>query len=492
MNIVRHILCSKEANVLPGVPLLTLVKLLARAITSHLGDYVAVVDKTGTSYFYTASSVMALPLVPPYMLSDVTDEVNTIWNTLVPRTVHFLVLDDPNLAAFLGAANSFFEVVTPFISYDHKFLPLPAPLQAWLLPNGGRGMPAVLLPASPVGHAGDATFFEISEAWNAPNPPERDSVRLRLTPLQINAAAGEALWTNVNAATRATFERWARTVTWKRVGISISGGGASVFRLVPMFQALEAVGLPIDFLAGVSGGTVFSACYAVGGLPKVLELADRGTAFLAAVTGGLVSSWIVQQFIDNFFQDCGICNTEIRVLPVSMRVAPMSAPRATAVVDGTIGQAVRASGGAPFFAPYFVDHGRQSDGAVLAGLPPPFLAEQFGADIVFAMNVMALPADRFPGETVPFFGDVMSLFYRYTPLGRVADIWGATSTMLHTISQGAGLTANVFVDTPPRNWSPIEPFLFYNSVTYANIGLGPGVDVNAKAAECLLNWQLLA
>ncbi len=490
MNIVRHVLCSKSAAVLPGVPLLTLVKLLARAIAGHLGDYSVVVAQTGTSYFYTASSIIPINLVAPFMLNDVEDEADTIWNTLPPRTVHFLVLDDPNLAAFVGVANSFFDVVTPFIAYNDKFLPLPAPLSAWLLPTG-RGMAAVLLPSSTSGNAGNATFYAIEDGWNAPHPPERDSCRMRLTPLQVNDAAGTALWGNVATNTRATFERWARTVAWKRVGISISGGGASVFRLVPMFQALEAEGLPIDFLAGVSGGTVFSACYAVGGIPKVLELANRGTAFLAAVTGGLVSSWLVQRFIDNFFGNCGICNTEIRVLPISMRVAPMSAPQATAVVDGTLGQAVRASGGAPFFAPYFVNDSRQSDGAILAGLPPPFLAEQFGADIVFAMNVMALPADRFPGETVPFFGDILSLFYRYTPLGRVADLWGATSTMLHTISEGAGLTANVFVDTPPRNWSPIEQFLFYNSVTYATVGLGPGVDVNTKAAECFQHWQAL-
>jgi hypothetical protein len=128
---------------------------------------------------------------------------------------------------------------------------------------------------------------------------------------------------------------------------------------------------------------------------------------------------------------------------------------------------------------------------VLAGLPPPFLAERFGADIVFAMNVLALPANRFPGETVPILGDIMSIFYRYTPLGRVADTWGATSTMLHTIAEGAGLHADLFVDTPPRDWAPIEQFLLYNSVTYSNIGLGASVDIAAIAADCVLRWRAL-
>jgi predicted acylesterase/phospholipase RssA len=470
------------------MPLLTLAKLLARAIVNHLGDYAVVVDPSGTSLFYTASSITNLP--PTLNMAAVEAESDIIWNGLPPRLVHYLVINDPALAGFLGVATSYFDVVTPFISYAHKFLPIAATMLSWLLPTG-RPMPAVLLPSSTSGHAGNVTIYAIDDGWNAPHPPERDSCRMRLTPVRVNAAAAEPVWANVNAATRATFERWARTVTWRRVGVSISGGGASVFRLVPLFKALEAEGLPIDFMAGVSGGTVLAACYAVGGMPKVLELANQGTSFLVAITGALLTSWTIQRYIDNFLNDCGVCNTEIRVLPISMRTSPMSPPQATALVDGTFGQAIRASGGAPFFAPYFVGDSRQSDGDVLAGLPPPFLAERFGADIVFAMNVLAMPANRFPGETIPFVGDVMSVFYRYTPLGRVADLWGASSTMLHTIAEGYGLNADVFVDTPPRDWGPFEPFLFYNSVTYSNIGLGPGVDVAAVATDCVQRWRAL-
>jgi predicted acylesterase/phospholipase RssA len=485
----RRILCMGDPVILAGMSLVTLVKLLARAIVHHLGEYAVVVQPGGTSYFYEPANTHVIPPTPH--MAIVEGAAAAIWGGLAPRTVHFLVLDHPNLDVFLATPNSYFDVVTPFIPYAHRFLPLPATVTDWLLP-AGKGMPAVVLPSTTTGNAGPIQFYDIDDDWNAPNPPERDSCRMRMNPAQVNAADAEPNWSNIQPVSiRKTFERWARTVTWKRVGICISGGGASVFRLVPLFEALENEGLPVDLLAGVSGGTIFSACYAVGGLQKVNQLADNGSSFMMALTGALLTSWFVQRYVDNFFQDCGMCNTEIRVLPMTAKLAPMSPPRPAAMVDGTFGQALRASGGAPFFGPFFVGDSRQTDGAVLAGLPPPFLAERFGADIVFAMNVLALPANRFPGETVPILGDIVGVFYRYTPVGRLLDTYGATSTMLHTIAEGAGMHADVFVDTPPRDFAPFEQFLLFNSVTYSNVGLGAGVDVTAVAQDCVARWKAL-
>jgi hypothetical protein len=51
--------------------------------------------------------------------------------------------------------------------------------------------------------------------------------------------------------------------------------------------------------------------------------------------------------------------------------------------------------------------------------------------------------------------------------------------------------ADVFVDTPPRDWAPFEQFLLYNSVTYSNVGLGAGVDAIAVAQDCVARWKAL-
>lgn len=487
----RRILCSGDPIVLAGMPLLTLAKLLARAIVHHLGDYAVVFDPhTETSTFYTPTSIINMPPTPDF--SAVDAETMTIYNMQPPRTVHYLVVDHPTLDAFLGVASAFFDVVTPFIAYAHRFLPLPATMTSWLLPTG-RAMPAILLPSSPKGNAGDAKFYTIDDGWNAPHPPERDACRMRLTPVQVNDAAGEPNWNNVNKATKATFERWARTVAWKRVGICISGGGASVYRLVNLFDTLEHKQLPIDLLAGVSGGTGFAACYATGGLDRVRALANRWRSQSIVFMGSLLTSRFVERYMDNFLGDCGVCNTEIRVIALCTSIAPLSPPRPAVVVDGTFGQAIRASGGAPFFGPYFHGDTRQTDGATLAGLPPPFLAERFGADIIFAMNVLSLPQNRFPGETIPVVGNVLGFFYRYTPLGRVADTWSATSTMLHTIAEGAGLHADVFIDRKPADWAPMEQALLHNAPQYALEGLTgyTSQDLDDVADDFIQRWRAL-
>ena len=77
--------------------------------------------------------------------------------------------------------------------------------------------------------------------------------------------------------------------------------------------------------------------------------------------------------------------------------------------------------------------------------------------------------------------------------------------MLHTISEGAGLHADVFVDAAPRDWAPLEQALFYNSANYALDGVDwfntndlndpnpPAnvIDVDAIADDFVQRWRAL-
>lgn len=494
---IRFILCQGDAC-LPAM-----VRLLARAIVVHLEDWAVVLDPSGE----TGGVTLYRPDAPPrvlaaapmrWTLSDVraTIDAELAGALDAPRAVQFLVLhtvDDAFLRSYIGGNPAFFHVVSPIVPFsDEPASPTPEMTQ-WLRPDEGRFMPAVLLPAEKTGHAGPLTLYPIGDGWHAPDPPERDACRMRIDPAAaVLADARGQDFASLDERVRKPLERWARTVTCRRVGIVISGGGASVFRLAKLFEALEDKGVPIDLISGVSGGTVFASAYAVGGLDKVDEVAAQGNAFTLAVVGALANSWFVERFIDRSLGGCGLRNTEIRVLPLSTTFPPMMRPQAGAVVDGTFGQAVRASGGAPFFAPYFPNGGnvRHMDGAIMACTPPPFLAKRFGADIVFAANVLSPPATRFPGETVPVVRDIMGLFYRHTLFGRVADTWNACSTMLHGLSEGNGLDADLFVTTKPRDWGMIEWFLLYNAPKYMEEGLD-GVDLDAAAATCLARWNAL-
>ncbi len=491
----RFVLVQGDPLLLAAMQLPVLSRLLARAMNAHLGDWVVVIDPTpitGTAVLFRPSVAPLNLTSPPVDINGVIADVNVLPMVPPPRAVHFIVMRtiaDAGLVTFVGGAPDFFHVAAPIVRFVDRFAPPIPSVAPWLRPLDGRAMPVILLPADITGNAGPISIYPVDDGWNAPSPPERDSCRMRIEPTEVAIADMTGSWAAVHVGIRRSFERWARTISWRRVALVISGGGASVFRLVPLLNAFEAAGLPIDLIGGVSGSTALGACYAVGGLAKVTELAQDGGPFALATYGSLITSWAFERYLDNFLDGCGVCNTEIRVIPVTVTLAALSAPRPGVVIEGTFGQALRASGGAPFFGPYFVNNARRIDGAIMAGLPPPFLAEQFGADIAFAINVLPLPATRFPGEDVPILGDILKIAYRYTPLGRVADTWTSTQTMVHSIAEARAFDADFFQDSPPRDWGIIEPFLLWNSEDYMTAGLGPSVNVAAVAATCLSRWQ---
>jgi len=491
----RLVLCQADRGLLDGVSLSTWVTLLARAISSHLEDWAVVIDPMVSAVLYRPD-LPPMPLVQQQQIDAIIAEVASVLaDSRSPRAVQYLVIRpsrDEVLEEFVGGVRQCFHVVAPIVSFSERFAVPPASMTSWLREDDGRSMAAILLPQEIRGHAGPVSFYPLQDDWHAPDPPGRDSCRLRINSRLLPHAVLEAEWPNVDLSLRLSFERWARTVTCRRVGVTISGGGAAVMRLVPLFQAMENVGVPVDLLSGASGSTAFSACYAIGGIPQVLALAERGLSILITATlTSVVSSSIVQRYIDKFLMDCGVCNTEIRVVPLATSLAPMSPPRPSIIVDGTFGEATRASGGMPFIGPYDVNGVRHVDGSIIAGLPPPLVARQFGANVVFAMNVLAMPENRYPGESNPRFSGPVGLLYKHSILGRAADTISAISTMIHTISEGHGRDADLFIDAPPRNFAIFEPPMLFNSPKYAAAGLGPGIDVDLVAAKCLETWRAL-
>ncbi len=50
----------------------------------------------------------------------------------------------------------------------------------------------------------------------------------------------------------------------KRVGLALSGGAARGMAHVGVIAVLERAGIPIDFVAGTSAGSLIGACLAAG------------------------------------------------------------------------------------------------------------------------------------------------------------------------------------------------------------------------------------
>lgn len=491
----RFILFQSAEETLGNVPPLIWVTLLARAIASHLKDWAVVVNPAHSAVLHRPGSE-PVALVHSRRIDALVDEVSArLGASPGIRAIHFLILQpagDSELLEFVGGERAFFHVVTTLTPYADRFAEISASILSRLRSRDGRVVPAVLLPPEVAGGAGPLSFHPIEDDWRVVNPLDRDHCRLRVKADALFIAALDSNWSRVDPRVRTGFERWARTIAGRRVGITMSGGGAAIMRLVPLFEALEKVGVPIDLLSGASGSVAFSACYATGGIPRILALAERGLSILlTATTKSLLHSAVVEEYLDAFWNECGICNTEIRVIPLATALAPNSPPRPMMVVDGSFGQAARASGTIPLNGPFSVNGTRYIDGSVVGGLPPPNVMRQLGAEFVIAMNVLAVPANRYPGENHPTWSRVTGFLYDRSILGRYADTISAVSTLLHTMAEGHGRTADIFVDAPPRNWAMFEPPMLFRSLRYAREGLGGDVDVTAIATHCLRQWQNL-
>ena len=57
----------------------------------------------------------------------------------------------------------------------------------------------------------------------------------------------------------------------QKVGLVLSGGGASGFAHIGVIQALEEKGIPIDYITGTSAGALIGALYASGYSPEQIK-----------------------------------------------------------------------------------------------------------------------------------------------------------------------------------------------------------------------------
>jgi NTE family protein len=60
-------------------------------------------------------------------------------------------------------------------------------------------------------------------------------------------------------------------VVSQKVGLVLSGGGATGFAHIGVIKALEERGIPIDYITGTSAGALVGSMYAIGYSPAEIE-----------------------------------------------------------------------------------------------------------------------------------------------------------------------------------------------------------------------------
>jgi predicted acylesterase/phospholipase RssA len=295
---------------------------------------------------------------------------------------------------------------------------------------------------------------------------ERDACRLRLDLAEVGRLWTLAKATNTvnyfhhtvllaHPAYRSTTNRWARAVTNRRIGVAVNGYGASSYRLVPVFEGLEAQGVPVDVMGGVSGGASLGAYFCRDGTAGLATF--QGAGNLLSIAGLLVagvSSQPIESGLDWALRNTKLDDLEVRFVPVTTALKEIGEPEAHAVVRGTLGAAVRASGAFPGLFARTVKHEIvYSDGAMSAQIPSRALCD-YGADFVFAFNSVPGPGFRNPLRSWPG-GE---LLYRFTLLGPLLDMLVSNSFMMRRIGREAGLWAHEFIEMTPTPESVLEIF----------------------------------
>jgi NTE family protein len=178
-----------------------------------------------------------------------------------------------------------------------------------------------------------------------------------------------------------------------KIGLALSGGSAKGFAHIGVIKVLEEAGIPIDYIAGTSMGSIVGAFYATGKnireIERIATTLDRKQLMQLidfAFKGGLLSGEKLYAFIKTnlagtTFEECKI--------PLSVIATDLKTSEPVVFRKGDLWPALRASISIPsIFAPVAHENALLADGGLCIPLPARIVRDM-GADIVIAVNVMA-------------------------------------------------------------------------------------------------------
>ncbi len=221
----------------------------------------------------------------------------------------------------------------------------------------------------------------------------RDLVVLRsTTPVAARLSSGSYRSHHfVREGSAPDFARLARSIGGRAHGIALSGGSSRTAAYVGVFRALTEAGVPVDVIAGTSGGALVGAMLALGwdhtqmreGL-RHMERAplwrDLGPPLLSVMSGR-----VYEQLLRELFGDARLEDLATPLLPVCARL------RDGAVVTpgrGEIWRAIRASTSLPgIWPPVERDGELLVDGGISNNLPVDLAQARCGAGSVIACDV---------------------------------------------------------------------------------------------------------
>jgi NTE family protein len=188
------------------------------------------------------------------------------------------------------------------------------------------------------------------------------------------------------------FQRAARRISDRAVGLVLGGGGARGLAHIGVLQALQEAGVPVDVIGGTSMGAVMAAAYARGWSPqKILEFASETFTDTKAVRDldfpmiSILAGRKLNRRLQSFFEEIDIADLWLPYFCIS---ASLSDGEMMVHEQGLLWEKVRASCSLPgVFPPVRADGQVLVDGGVMNNVPMDVMESRCTGGTVIAVNV---------------------------------------------------------------------------------------------------------
>jgi predicted acylesterase/phospholipase RssA len=213
-----------------------------------------------------------------------------------------------------------------------------------------------------------------------------------------------------------SIRRIARRLAEHTVGLVLSSGGSRTISHIGVMRVLREAGVPVDMIAGSSGGALFGALIAAGWSDEKLtqfahDLGNfntfRNWDINLPPRSGLIKGRRARDLIEGWLEGRHFSDLEIPLYVVATDIAT---GQEIVFDSGPVSDAVRASISIPGVADPWYYAGRYLvDGAVVNPMPASVLRAQ-GADVVIGSSVVRTADDpsRPQFEKMPHFLQIIS------------------------------------------------------------------------------------
>lgn len=191
------------------------------------------------------------------------------------------------------------------------------------------------------------------------------------------------------------FQRLARFLTGRAIGLVLAGGGALGCAHLGVIKALQKAAIPIDYIGGASAGAAMGGAIARGLSPDAtldqmeqMFVTERALKRLTIPIHSLLDPTVFDRELQDRYGHADIADLSVPFFAVSTN---LSTSELHIHRRGPLWEAVRASGSLPTILPPFIDNDGHVlvDGGVLDNLPVTIMQTiKRGPNIVVALDAL--------------------------------------------------------------------------------------------------------